>query len=276
VSVCCLRMQEAMSWGDLGFSRRASDVIRQHVGGKFVGESGTLKMGIRTEVVSKSVSNEVIGRWHRHLGEPHMGIVGVLAYDGDVLVGAANLATPTARTLMRKGTHLEVNRIATVPDGWYDGCCKTLRFNAVSKMTKRLRHVARRLREEARIELDRARKRLVEDLRQRPVPAGWNGSSNGRQIGLFPVTPRVCPKEWLWHHQGEAGGLSRREWRRYERRENVDRLRTYIFDFEDGASLRAGGWKQVGMTRAGSWNWATRPRREPRVKAAKVQYDIMI
>jgi len=270
-------MQEAMSWGDLGFSRHASDVIRQHVGGKFVGESGTLKMGIRTEVVSKSVSNELIGRWHRHLGEPHMGIVGVLAYDGDVLVGAANLAPPTARTLMQNGTHLEVNRIATVPDGWYgDGCCKTLRFNGVSKMTKRLRRVAGRLRKEARLELDLARKRIAEDLRQSLVPAGWKGSNHGRQIGLFPVRPRVCPNEWLWHHQGKAGGLSRREWRRYERREKVDRLRTYIFDFEDGASLRAGGWKQVGMTRAGSWNWATRPRREPRVKAAKVQYDIMI
>ena len=53
-------------------------------------------------------------------------------------------------------------------------------------------------------------------------------------------------------------------------------MRTYIFDFEDGESLRDGGWTQVGLTRAASWNRASRPRLEPLVKAGKVQYDIII
>jgi len=263
--VCCLAMRDAMTWGEAGVSRAASDVLAPMAGAKFIGETGTASLGIEVEVVPKTVANRYIEPWHRHLGASHTGVRGVLARNGPRVVGAATLATPTSRRLMLTGRYLEVNRIATVPEGWYaPHSSRTLRFNAVSKMTAALRDVARQLRQDARERLGPGwRRRSQEILLQAQRPA----EAMPRQQDLFARRG---------HPVRQHGEMDSRAMRKYARRANIERLRTYIFSWEGGGSLRAGGWTRVGHTAAASWDRPSRCRRAPAVDAAKVKYDTSI
>lgn len=221
-----------MQWGVAAVPSCVSDVVAEHTDVKFLGRHGTVSYGIEVEAVSKTVANPVIDRWHRHLGASHMGILGVLARNGGDIVGAATLATPTSRILMNTGKYLEVNRIATMPGKGMEERARTLRFNAVSKITAEMRRQARRLRRESR-EMLRDEERGVVSLNERAL-------------------------------------------RKHRRRKGVVRLRTYIFEFESGASLRAAGWEKVGQTEKQSWDRPSRKRADPKVQAAKVKYDTEI
>lgn len=53
------------------------------------------------------------------------------------------------------------------------------------------------------------------------------------------------------------------------------RAGTYILESEDGASLRAAGWKRVGKTDGGSWNRPSRPRLDAHSIEPKVLYEIV-
>jgi len=273
--VCCLAMREAMMWGEAGVSRVASDVLAPMAGAKFIGETGTVSLGDEVEVVSKTVANRYIEQWHRHLGASHTGIRGVLARNGPRVVGAATLATPTSRRLMLTGRYLEVNRIATVPEGWYaPHSSRTLRFNAVSKMTAELRDVARELRQDARERLGPGWRRTSQEIllqTQRPEPG------MPRQQDLFAQRGQlVCQNAARQHPVGQHREMDSRAMRKYAQRANIERLRTYIFSWESGGSLRAGGWTRVGRTAAASWDRPSRRRRAPAVDAAKVKYDTPI
>jgi len=229
---CCDGMRQRMQWGEAAVPSCVSDVVAEHTDAKFLGRGGTISYGIDVEVVSKTVANPIIERWHRHLGASHMGILGVVARNGGDLVGAATLATPTSRVLMNTGRYLEVNRIATMPGKGRDEKARTLRFNAVSKITAEMRRQARRLRRES--------KQMLRDLERGQV------------------------------------SMTERDIRKYRRRRGIERLRTYIFEFESGASLRAAGWKRVGRTEEQSWDRPSRERSGPKVKAAKTKYDTEI
>lgn len=50
------------------------------------------------------------------------------------------------------------------------------------------------------------------------------------------------------------------------------RIITYILEAEDGASLRAAGWKYDGMTSGGSWDRASRPREQKAPICRKKRY----
>jgi hypothetical protein len=112
---------------------------------------------LAAETVSKTEVKEAIEKHHNHHDPPQSAILGVRClektYAGEEVVrGVATLSTPTARMLMEKGTHLEVNRLCSWGPKWR-------RQNVISRMSGHLRSEARRLREEAQEKLDRASRR---------------------------------------------------------------------------------------------------------------------
>ena len=54
------------------------------------------------------------------------------------------------------------------------------------------------------------------------------------------------------------------------------RLVTYTLDAEDGASLKASGWKAVHRTSGGSWSRPDRPRRDGHDTGPKVRWEIQL
>lgn len=73
--------------------------------------------------------------------------------------------------------------------------------------------------------------------------------------------------------------LSPDEWATCLRRSTVRHLRTYILEHEAGVSLRASGWRLVGVTRSNVRGWS-RSRRRRKLRWAdlfdKHQYDIAV
>lgn len=60
---------------------------------------------------------------------------------------------------------------------------------------------------------------------------------------------------------------------REARRRGYSRLVTYTLAREDGASLRAVGWRRVAARRARSWNMPGRPRRDKARPEARVLWE---
>ena len=54
------------------------------------------------------------------------------------------------------------------------------------------------------------------------------------------------------------------------------RLVTYILDTEPGTSLRALGWKDIGVCGGGSWNRAERPRVDKHPTQPKLRFEIEV
>jgi hypothetical protein len=54
------------------------------------------------------------------------------------------------------------------------------------------------------------------------------------------------------------------------------RLITYILDIEPGTSLIAAGWKNVGMTRGGTWNRENRPRIDTHPTQQKIRFEVTV
>lgn len=51
------------------------------------------------------------------------------------------------------------------------------------------------------------------------------------------------------------------------------RLITYILESEDGASLRASGWKEIGRRGGGSWSVKSRPRVDKHPTQTKLLFE---
>lgn len=54
------------------------------------------------------------------------------------------------------------------------------------------------------------------------------------------------------------------------------RIGTYILLSEDGASLRAAGWKIVAETKGGSWNCPSRPRSDNHPTEPKLLWELSV
>jgi len=52
------------------------------------------------------------------------------------------------------------------------------------------------------------------------------------------------------------------------------RLITYILDTEHGTSLKAAGWKCVGLAGGGSWSRKSRPRVDTHPLQGKIRYEV--
>lgn len=175
--VCCAELDaDLRAWGayDLieNARRMKEDLTQRHVPGVKARKvrDGIVAGPLATEVVSKTEVSEAIQEYHKHHSAPHSAILGVLCteekHDGeDVTRGVGTLATPTARKLMEKGTHLEVNRLCTWGPKWR-------RHNVISKLTGRLRKEARRLRQEAQQNLGKAVDKRAKKRRARRAGIG--------------------------------------------------------------------------------------------------------
>ena len=51
------------------------------------------------------------------------------------------------------------------------------------------------------------------------------------------------------------------------------RLITYILESENGASLRASGWKEIGRRGGGSWSASSRPRVDKHPTQQKIMFE---
>lgn len=73
-------------------------------------------------------------------------------------------------------------------------------------------------------------------------------------------TPNVCSKLYgaAWRATKAMG---------------YQRLITYTLDTEDGASLKASGWKSKGFAGGGSWNCASRPRVDTNPDQLKILWE---
>ena len=52
------------------------------------------------------------------------------------------------------------------------------------------------------------------------------------------------------------------------------KLITYILDTENGASLRASGWREIGSAGGGSWSVPSRPREDKHPLQKKIKFEI--
>lgn len=160
--LCCQKMKEKLQcWGVLEMlseaRRGAAELVQELVPGVAAREVGlrgdwVVAGPLKTTTVSKKVVKEHIDKHHEHHDPPQSAILGVRCvekkYNGSTEVrGVGTLATPTARQLMKRGTHLEVNRLCTWGPAWR-------RKNVVSKMTGHLRTEARRVRSNAQEDLN--------------------------------------------------------------------------------------------------------------------------
>ena len=60
---------------------------------------------------------------------------------------------------------------------------------------------------------------------------------------------------------------------RYAREAGYSRVVTYILESENGASLKASGWKMDCVTKGGSWSRPSRPREDKAPTCRKVRYS---
>ncbi len=61
--------------------------------------------------------------------------------------------------------------------------------------------------------------------------------------------------------------------RRAAKAMGYDKIVTYILESEDGASLRASGWKEVGRVKGRSWDTPSRPRTDKHPTVDKIRYE---
>jgi hypothetical protein len=81
---------------------------------------------------------------------------------------------------------------------------------------------------------------------------------------------RLCVIEG---HRNAASKLWAAAWRAAKSL-GYTRMVSYTLQTESGASLRAAGWREVGLAGGGSWNKPSRPRIDKAPTEQKILWDV--
>jgi hypothetical protein len=96
--------------------------------------------------------------------------------------------------------------------------------------------------------------------------------SRHRDDGWTLEVTRLCTAGEKADRQNAASKLYAAAWRA-TRALGYRQLGTYILESEDGISLRAAGWKEIGKRGGGSWNVPSRPRIDKAPTEQKVLWE---